>query len=262
MEESARQPPTIVHVVVIAHPDDESMFFLPTIRGLQEERKTVWLLCLTTGNHDGLGKIREKEIVDAGRLLGIEKTMVQDNPLLQDHPTQRWDKVAVASTIRTALMQYVRPGQEFVVITFDKTGVSGHVNHIDTHNGVCQLMIQQQLNKQTKTASEHPEDTNIHILEAWQLYSEPTFFFKYIPLVSWIILFLSLLTNNTTNNTTTIPGDDKGCVKIYRLNHPRLNWKAMATHRSQFVWYRRLFVIFSCYTYYNKLLLISRSHQT
>jgi N-acetylglucosaminylphosphatidylinositol deacetylase len=267
----------IIHVVVIAHPDDESMFFLPTIRGLAEEKKTVWLLCLTTGNYDGLGKIREKEMIAAGTLLGIDKTIVQDNPLLQDHPTQRWDKVLVASVIRTALVQHIQENQEFLLITFDKSGVSGHFNHIDTHYGVCQLMIQQRLFKERTKISSKNDDNNeptLHILESWQLYSESNVIFKYIPLVSWILLAISLcfnvaktsvMNNNTTTTnsqstttTTLVPCDNSKCVKVYRLNNPRLNWKAMATHRSQFVWYRRLFVVFSCYTYYNKLLLISR----
>ena len=39
----------------------------------------------------------------------------------------------------------------------------------------------------------------------------------------------------------------------YRLQQPALNWRAMASHTSQFVWYRRLFVVFSCYTYVNRL---------
>jgi hypothetical protein len=41
-----------------------------------------------------------------------------------------------------------------------------------------------------------------------------------------------------------------------QLLRPSLNWKAMVVHRSQFVWYRRLFVVFSCYTYINLLRLI------
>ncbi|EGZ14271.1 hypothetical protein PHYSODRAFT_510798, partial [Phytophthora sojae] len=32
---------------------------------------------------------------------------------------------------------------------------------------------------------------------------------------------------------------------------PRWNYNAMALHRSQFVWYRRLFVAFSRYTFIN-----------
>ncbi|EJK70049.1 hypothetical protein THAOC_08630 [Thalassiosira oceanica] len=37
----------------------------------------------------------------------------------------------------------------------------------------------------------------------------------------------------------------------YRLMDPTLVWRSMAAHASQFVWYRRLFVVFSRYTYIN-----------
>ena len=35
---------------VIAHPDDECMFFSPSITQLCQEKKDVYILCLTTGN--------------------------------------------------------------------------------------------------------------------------------------------------------------------------------------------------------------------
>ena len=45
-----------------------------------------------------------------------------------------------------------------------------------------------------------------------------------------------------------------GEVWIYRLQQRLcINWCAMARHASQFVWYRRLFVVFSSYTYCNTL---------
>ena len=46
---------------VIAHPDDEAMFFVPSITQLRTTND-LYLLCLSNGNFDGLGKIREKEL--------------------------------------------------------------------------------------------------------------------------------------------------------------------------------------------------------
>lgn len=40
----------------------------------------------------------------------------------------------------------------------------------------------------------------------------------------------------------------------YRIMEPVLVWKAMAAHHSQFVWYRRLSVLFSRYTFINDLV--------
>ncbi|GLE04297.1 hypothetical protein PINS_up013212 [Pythium insidiosum] len=40
------------------------------------------------------------------------------------------------------------------------------------------------------------------------------------------------------------------------LVRPWYNYRAMALHHSQFVWYRRLFVVFSRYTFINTFLPI------
>ena len=43
-------------LLVIAHPDDEAMFFVPTVRACVEEGVIVHILCMTTGTwtHCGL----------------------------------------------------------------------------------------------------------------------------------------------------------------------------------------------------------------
>ena len=257
---------TMIYVFVFAHPDDESMFFLPTIRSLIDGGKTVCLLCLTTGNYDRLGKIREKEMTEVGKMLGISKVIIRDNnDNMQDHPTERWNKTVVATAIKDSLDQLEQNhDNQFVLITFDALGISGHVNHIDTYYGVCHLMKEQHeqreqyLKSKSATAVETKEE-KLQILEAWQLESEGNLLCKYIPVLSWILLMISFF--NTTIITSTSTKDtpkNKNSVRVYRMHNPVLNWKAMAMHHSQFVWYRRLFVVFSCYTYYNKLTLISR----
>jgi N-acetylglucosaminylphosphatidylinositol deacetylase len=253
-----------INVIVIAHPDDESMFFLPTIQSLKQKGGLIWLLCLTNGDYDGLGKIREKELLEVGEIMGLEKTIILDNPLLQDHPSQRWDKVVVASAIRTALKHHhallplSNESFEFVLYTFDTKGVSGHQNHIDTHLGVCHLMVQQRLNAQTCSGD---ASESLLVREAWQLFSERNAIVKYLPVISWMLLILSFVSENDpfvkilNQFEQSRPND---VVRVFRLHQPTLNWRAMATHRSQFVWYRRLFVVFSCYTYYNQMRLITR----
>jgi N-acetylglucosaminylphosphatidylinositol deacetylase len=42
-------------------------------------------------------------------------------------------------------------------------------------------------------------------------------------------------------------------VAAYMRVAPWLAWRAMRAHRSQFVWYRRLHVLLSRYTYVNTL---------
>ena len=60
-------------LILTAHPDDECMFFAPTILGLNAtlENLEVSSLCLSVGNADGLGAIREKEYHESYAVLGV-----------------------------------------------------------------------------------------------------------------------------------------------------------------------------------------------
>jgi len=246
---------SVIYVLVIAHPDDESMFFLPTIRFLIDKGDTVWLLCLTTGNYDGLGKIRIKEITEVGKMIGLSKVIVRDDEELQDHPKKRWDKSNVSNAIKNLLKQEQEREQDdskFVLITFDALGVSGHVNHIDTYCGVQHLI--------SKVENSTTNKKEIQVLEVWHLETEENVLFKYVPILSWVLLLISFF-NDKIKSTCAISksNNNRNEIRVYRMHEPVLNWKAMAIHYSQFVWYRRLFVAFSCYTYCNKLTKYSNS---
>lgn len=60
--------------LLIAHPDDEAMFFSPTVLALtrQDSGNHVRILCLSSGDADGLGVTRQKELVKSAALLGVE----------------------------------------------------------------------------------------------------------------------------------------------------------------------------------------------
>ena len=53
-------------LLVTSHPDDESMFFGPTIQAAKRMGAQVHILCLSAGNADGLGEVRAKELDAAG----------------------------------------------------------------------------------------------------------------------------------------------------------------------------------------------------
>lgn len=233
-----------LHVLIVAHPDDESMFFVPTLRALKASDETFWILCLTTGDYDGLGNIRSLEMLQTGQLLGADKTLVCDT--LKDHPTKRWNVSEVQQQIQHALRNAMGPNDSWsrlVLLTFDRYGVSGHVNHIDTYHGTCALLRQGELILPKQQSS---ENTVAIPVEGWTLTSERNIISKYIPLVSWILFMWSFFFRVGTVQMN--PN-----YRIYRSIEPSWSWKAMSTHHSQFVWYRRLFVVFSCYTYVNRL---------
>nr|XP_005298249.1 N-acetylglucosaminyl-phosphatidylinositol de-N-acetylase isoform X2 [Chrysemys picta bellii] len=63
-------------LVVTAHPDDEAMFFAPTILSLGRFRAQLWLLCCSSGNYYNQGEIRKNELVQSCAILGIPPSNV------------------------------------------------------------------------------------------------------------------------------------------------------------------------------------------
>ena len=75
--------------LLIAHPDDEAMFFAPSVLSLtrrgpaERSRNRVRILCLSTGDADGLGATRRRELERSAVLLGLrgaEDVCVVDRP--------------------------------------------------------------------------------------------------------------------------------------------------------------------------------------
>ena len=111
--------------LVIAHPDDECMFFYPTI----SRAKRLHIICLSNGGYDGLGEEREEELQRAARRLGASATCV-NNAALQDGP-HAWDPSVVAANVGP----WLHAGA--VVVTFDRYGASGHANHVAVYHGAA-----------------------------------------------------------------------------------------------------------------------------
>lgn len=136
--------------LVIAHPDDEAMFFSPTLRALTrpELGNVVLILCFSSGDADGIGHIRKKELVQSGLQLGLrsaEHIVCLDEPTrFPDSMTATWDAGEIAATLQhhfapklaRAPTTAAPPADIDVLITFDAGGVSGHPNHISLYHGV------------------------------------------------------------------------------------------------------------------------------
>lgn len=61
--------------LLIAHPDDEAMFFAPSVLALTrpELGNHVKILCLSSGDAAGLGETRKRELVKSGMVLGLRR---------------------------------------------------------------------------------------------------------------------------------------------------------------------------------------------
>lgn len=119
------------------------------------------------------------------------------------------------------------------ILTFDERGVSGHPDHSAVHRGVMHLL------RQPKPATGVGFEADAYELLSTGLLR------KYSGLLD---LPLSLLLSRWPPHGA-----------FFVSFSARRAWRAMAAHRSQFVWYRRLFVIFSRFAYVNTLRRMPQS---
>ena len=210
-----------VVLFVLAHPDDEAMFFMPTLRAFQEGGAEVHLLSITTGGADGLGVQRTRELVAAADALSIRAAALNESAFA-DGFMSPWDVEAAA----TAISGHVRrSGVSFnTLVTFDAHGVSGHPNHRDTHRAVVLALGSHDLRG----------------IEALQLRSVP------IPFVAGLeLLLLPLL--------LTTQGRQPSGRWLFWQHSCTPSWIGMQYHDSQWRSFRRVYVLLSRYSYLNEL---------
>ena len=120
---------------------------MPSIVNLRQENK-LYLLCLSNGNADGLGRKREKELEKSCAYLGFaEAPTIIDDPDLQDGMDKKWGKDLIAEHLTRYLTAKMRQGKENeidILISFDEYGISSHPNHISVNEGVCKVISDQQ----------------------------------------------------------------------------------------------------------------------
>eukprot|EP00574_Skeletonema_japonicum_P006138 CAMPEP_0201722312 /NCGR_PEP_ID=MMETSP0593-20130828/6724_1 /ASSEMBLY_ACC=CAM_ASM_000672 /TAXON_ID=267983 /ORGANISM="Skeletonema japonicum, Strain CCMP2506" /LENGTH=551 /DNA_ID=CAMNT_0048213247 /DNA_START=14 /DNA_END=1669 /DNA_ORIENTATION=+ len=309
-----------IWLLITAHPDDESMFFTPTLRNLihldsknerHNQKPNIQLLCLSNGDYRDVsdGPVRTKELYKACSLIGIDghktsdtaSVIVLDDDRLKDGPNEVWNSDLIANTvlehIQTILssiqkQQSTQPQLNINIITFDQGGVSGHPNHVDAFRGIThflhekchvvrgddeKLLTRLKLTQQASSTVTNGQDSSNHTeinlrVLALKTISNPLhkyflwIFVELLPaLLIWLLQVLLytiylllggfLLNKNNIRSKSfsrMIPTSDGKQLRC-RLFDPVLVWMAMAAHSSQFVWYRRLSVLFSRYTYLNDL---------
>jgi N-acetylglucosaminylphosphatidylinositol deacetylase len=121
-------------LIVIAHPDDETIFFFPTMYALISKSIKVNILCLSNGNYYNLGKIREKEMQNLCKHLKLNSVEMINNDKLKDDLLLSWDAQIVANEISNYIQR--NDNKIGVIFTFDSKGVSKHPNHISVYDGI------------------------------------------------------------------------------------------------------------------------------
>ncbi|XP_047033133.1 N-acetylglucosaminyl-phosphatidylinositol de-N-acetylase [Helicoverpa zea] len=209
-------------LVVVAHPDDECMFFGPTIFRLCEQGADVHVLCLSNGNFGGKGKIRRKELWEACLELGVpnQNICIIMDDRLKDNPRIQWPVPVIAKLIH----HHVEVIDVDTLVTFDRGGVSGHANHSAVFYAVAYMFVEKLI----------PQRCTVYTLDSVNIFR------KYI---GFLDLPLSFLLSSKRY--------------FLRWTESRRIVRAMKRHRSQMVWFRYLYVFFSRYMIINTLRRIS-----
>lgn len=204
-------------LLIVAHPDDETMFFAPTLHGLRLSGSAIYMLCISTGNSGGIGVKRKYELAKAFAIhgLSLDNLTILDYEKFQDGFV-RWSKEELARVV----LRYMQVLDVDTVITFDGYGISAHPNHIACFRAMQYLY----------THGLIPAGVQVFILESvpvWRKYVIPldglisschsTFFYISSPVIYFVTL------------------------------------RAMWAHRSQMLWFRYLYMIFSRYILINTL---------
>ncbi|RMJ26198.1 N-acetylglucosaminylphosphatidylinositol deacetylase [Aspergillus sp. HF37] len=158
--------------LLIAHPDDEAMFFAPTVLALTKPGlgNHLKILCFSSGDADGLGPVRKKELQQSAKHLGVRSEsdvfVVDDPSRFPDSMTKQWSDADISSLLASAFAPELggfgpvssqRKKQNGsaaaaadnkkpplatidVLVTFDQHGVSNHPNHTSLYHGARQFL--------------------------------------------------------------------------------------------------------------------------
>eukprot|EP01135_Chromosphaera_perkinsii_P010667 Nk52_evm67s2192 gene=Nk52_evmTU67s2192 len=221
-------------MILIAHPDDECMFFAPVIQQLATDCN-MHLLCMSTGNYDGLGKIRKKELLASCNELGIKISkvgIVDSEKVFPDGPVE-WVPENVGETVAGFVCRW---GID-TLITFDSYGVSGHVNHRSCFYGMEWLL---------GVEGEVKNRDALALLRSVLYLESVTIFRKYIGVWDMILCVAQLWISGKEGCRVISAGGLQGMLR---------GWRAMKCHSSQLVWFRRLYLLFSRYMFANTLVV-------
>jgi len=264
-------------LLLTAHPDDEAMFFAPTLLALtapvpatarsdagenahaQEalragSRANVFSLCLSVGNADGLGDVRPAELERSLDILGVGrgKRWIVDHPQLQDNITVLWDADVIAQVIEP----YVMKNDISAILTFDRHGVSSHPNHQALPAGAAALL------KRMDAASRPRLFTLItvplsgkyasglaSVMAKYDLYSA-----KLFQRFEHLVLVLLEKYEFVPAGSAAAPAERKNILPVFISGAPQYAraLAAMRAHASQLVWFRWLYVLFSRYMWINE----------
>lgn len=223
-------------VYVIAHPDDEVMFFAPLLLEMAKPARDndLRILCFSDGDADGLGPVRRQELKRLAAMLGVNDVTILD---FVDGMNITW----AADDVATALRKHVPRGA--TIVTFDDQGVLGHPNHISLYHGAVKFAKKQHALYVLKSLN-FAEKYSFTVLTNLEL------FVSYITRVVNQIFRVNL-------NISFYPAKTSLMRYYADLNMVLAAYGAMMYgHYSQMVWFRYGWLFFSRYLTYNHLIKV------
>ena len=163
---------------------------------------------------------------------------VIEHPGLRDGLAERWPAELVARLVA----EEVARRRAALLVTFDEAGVSGHANHADTFRGVRRYLREEAaaaIGGRSAAAATGGGGTTTSV--------------RGFALVSTGIVrkYLGLF-DAALSCVLSWRAGQLGSTCFALLDVPLVH-RAMTAHASQYVWYRRLFVLFSRYGFVNTL---------
>ena len=196
-------------LLVIAHPDDECLFFAPTILSLSGQ---IYVLCLSNGHNH-----RADELRRSCQQLNIKDYRIIDDQIhLRDCQSIDWKSESILGHVE----QSIRRWNISRIISFDQYGVSGHRNHSSIYYALLK----------------YPQRD---LIEFFALTSVPIYR-KYLTIIEMIRLYFS-------------PSPSSMKTFVLPVQHCFTPHRAMFQHKSQLVWFRYFYLIFSRYIWINEL---------
>jgi N-acetylglucosaminylphosphatidylinositol deacetylase len=186
--------------------------------------------------------------------IGENDVDVVEDPHLPDGMGIEWPAAEVASRIAS----HAEAIAADVLITFDNHGVSGHANHRACYHGLLCLLERQRRSLSTPPGGDNESPTrrrtrrqNRQPLNDETVVAETKPKKRRLPLKAFVLESTNLARKYI--GLLDIPLSLAVGEFTYVHTDPWVTLAAMSAHHSQFVWYRKLFIVFSRYVYVNTL---------
>lgn len=238
---------------IIGHPDDEVMFFSPTLLEVSKAKynNEVNIVCFSNGDaaNESMGPIRTNELLHSGQILGVPRENITVLTTFKDGMNISWNTRDIASVLNRKID--AKSARKTVLITFDEAGVSNHPNHISLHFGVKRFF-----KNLHKSQRKYLKCYNLKSLMFGEKYT-----FNLLTNMELFVNYLSKLMINSilkinVNISFFNPPKTSESIKIYsNLNMLSVSYAAMSYgHYTQMTWFRYGWLFLSRYMTFNQLV--------